>query len=128
MSSSSDLVAKYKASNEAIFLSKDINAVTSSFSTYYSDALEADVLGGKKNASEFLESLVEMRKVFVDVELEYVKVIVSGRNVGSYEKLTATKADGSIAHGSAIIFATFGAEGTADADKIVAFHETLELA
>ncbi|KAE8251810.1 hypothetical protein A4X13_0g3835 [Tilletia indica] len=126
--SSSDLLAKYKASNEAIFLSKDIEAVSSNFGKYYADSMQADVQGGIKNAQEFLQSLVEMRKVLSDVKLEYVKQIVSGRNIGSYEKLTATKPDGSIASGSALILATFGEEGTPDEDKIVAFRECLEIA
>ncbi|CAD6884865.1 unnamed protein product [Tilletia controversa] len=125
--SSSDLLAKYKASNEAIFLSQDIKSVSSHFSKYYADTLQADVQGGLKNADEFLQSLIEMRTFLSDVKIEYVKQIVSGRNVGSYEKLTAKKPDGSKASGSAIIFATFGEEGSADEDKIVAFRECLEL-
>ncbi|KAK0529486.1 hypothetical protein OC834_003669 [Tilletia horrida] len=122
------LLAKYRTSVEAIFLADDIHAVSSNFRTYYANSLYADTPGGPKDARQFLASLLEMRAQLSDIRLEYVHQIVSGRNVGSFERLTAKGRDGQVVKGNAIIFATFGEEGTPDEDKIVAFRETLELA
>jgi hypothetical protein len=88
--------------------------------------MRAEMGGQQLDSAGFFNAVNGMKGAFAKVSIEYIECIVNGRTVGSVENVKLEKADGTINHAKAIISATYGEEGTRDAERLVRFVEIVQ--